>query len=74
MKKTQLERVKNKLKESGYITRNQCLSTYPAITRLSAIMLLLKEEGWEYVGYSSNRDYVYKLVSYPQNKITTLQQ
>ena len=72
MKQTQIERVKGVLIEKGYITRNACLRNY--ISRLGAIMCKLKNEGWEYVGYESEGDYVYKLVSYPQNKVATLQQ
>jgi len=43
--KTQEQRVISKIKEQGFITRNQCLSTFPAITRLGAIICSLKKEG-----------------------------
>lgn len=69
---TQRQRVEKRLKEQGEIGRNECLRVY--ITRLAAIMLDLKKDGWEFLTVERGGDYVYKLVSYPQNKVTTLQQ
>lgn len=68
MSKTQLERVRGKLKERGFITRNQCLTTVPAITRLSAIIQNLEEEGFVFTTKHERGDYVYKVVSYPEVK------
>ena len=68
MSKTQLERVRGKLEEKGMITRNQCLSTFPAITRLSAIIQKLEEEGYIFVTKRSHGDFVYKVVSSPPAK------
>jgi hypothetical protein len=38
--KTQLERVKAKLDRDGFVTRNECLSQFPAITRLGEFEVL----------------------------------
>jgi hypothetical protein len=34
-KLTQCERIRRKLEKDGFVTRNQCLRQFPAITRLS---------------------------------------
>jgi hypothetical protein len=66
---TQTEFVLNKLKEVGYISRNQALSNY--ITRLGAIIDTLKRKGYKIEGaynkgglYAnlSKKDYIYRLV------------
>lgn len=44
MKKSQKQRVINRLLERGEISRNQCLANY--ISRLSAIIQDLEEDGW----------------------------
>jgi len=54
--KTQEQRVISKIKEQGFITRNQCLSTFPAITRLGAIICSLKKEGWNFETENKNLD------------------
>lgn len=64
--KTQLERVKAKLERDGFVTRNECLSQFPAITRLGARIIDLKREGYEIEGEWRGGDYVYKLVAKPQ--------
>ena len=58
---SQLKRVKAKLERDGYITRNECLSQFPAITRLSAIILTLKQEGYQFEAKEDGRDYKYSL-------------
>ena len=65
----QIEFVKQKLLDDGYITRNEALQNY--ISRLSAIIYSLKQDGWNIVGerkeYKKKNgekgyDYVYTLV------------
>ena len=58
MNTTQLQFVKDKLNEDGMISRNHCLRNY--ISRLSAIILKLKNEGYIFTTYiSDNNDYIY---------------
>ena len=70
MKKTQYNFVKKQLLEKGQITRNQALQNY--ITRLSSIILTLKEEGFEIEGsfkkVKGGKDYVYTLQKSPYKK------
>ena len=58
---TQLQRVKNKLRRDKMITRNQCLRVIPAITRLSALIQILEEEGWIFETEHFMGDYRYFL-------------
>ncbi len=73
MKKSQLERVKHKLRTDGYITRNEALKNY--ISRLGALIVILKEMGWEfeakYIDKNGGKDFIYKVISYgnPQGKL-----
>jgi hypothetical protein len=61
---TQLERIKLKLRLHGYVTRNQCLSQFPAITRLGArIEDLERKERYVFRIENTGPDYVYHLVS-----------
>ncbi len=60
MKKTQLTRVKMKLKRDGFITRNECIRNY--ITRLSAIILILRNQGWDFKTSDIKGDYKYELL------------
>lgn len=46
-KLTQLQRVEKRLLERGSISRNECLSTFPAITRLGARIDDLERLGYE---------------------------
>lgn len=71
-KKTQLERVKAKLERDGFVTRNECLSQFPAITRLGARICDLQEEGWTFTTENTGRDYIYRLVSAPQPKTVAM--
>lgn len=66
---TQTERVVKRLLEHGVITRNQCL--YNRISRLSAIIQDLEEEGWEFeADFTEDRtDYYYKLIKSPYKKV-----
>ena len=71
---TQKQWVENILREQGKITRNQCLRNY--VSRLSAIIYMLKQEGWEFeeqyikvktlFGYG--KDYEYKAIKIPKAK------
>lgn len=72
MKPTQFTFVKNCLEQTGEVTRNQCLQNY--ISRLGAIMCVLKKEGWQFTTESrpttkpdgtKGKDFVYKLVMRP---------
>jgi len=64
---TQKELVINKLRTDGFISRNWALSQY--ITRLSALILTLKQEGWELEGENEKRDFYYKVKGSPFKKI-----
>jgi hypothetical protein len=61
--KTQLERVRGKLHRDGFITRNECLSQFPAITRLGARIVDLEKEGYAFEAKHDHRDYRYTLLS-----------
>jgi hypothetical protein len=63
--KTQLERIKAKLARDGYVTRNECLSQFPAITRLGARIDDLERQGYVFQTENTGRDYVYKLITSP---------
>ena len=64
--KSQLKRVEDRLKQCGSISRNECLSN--RITRLSAIIQVLEDKGYEFETFSRNGDYVYKVVISPKDK------
>jgi hypothetical protein len=68
MKKSQRERVISKLKRDGFITRNECLSQYPAITRLSAIIQVLEEKGFEFEPKDLGNDWKYTMTKCPYTK------
>ncbi len=61
--KTQLERVRGRLLAHGWITRNQCLSQFPAITRLGARICDLEAEGYVFKAEWKGGDYCYTLLS-----------
>jgi hypothetical protein len=67
MKIRQIDIVRNILENEGCITRNRCLGMY--ITRLSAIIYKLKQEGWEFKGKNIKTkwgtDYAYQVISQP---------
>lgn len=60
---TQKQRVEKRLREMRIITRNECLRNY--ITRLSAIINDLKNEGWIFETEHFRGDYRYFLKSCP---------
>ena len=60
MKKTQRQIVIDKLKQDGFITRNECLARY--ISRLGAIICDMKHEGWDIEPYRDGKDYGYRLI------------
>ena len=63
MKQSQKKWVIEQLLNNGKIGRNECLRNY--ISRLSAIIKILKNEGWKLRGdfetIGDSRDYVYTL-------------
>ncbi len=64
--KSQKERVIKKLLADGEITRNSCLRNF--ISRLGAIICLLKSEGWDFEASNRDGDYVYKVTVCPFKK------
>lgn len=69
---TQEQRVKKRLIERGYITRNQCLDTRPNITRLGAIICRLKKDGWDFHTDEKNNDFIYTVKVNPIKKLIPL--
>lgn len=75
MKKSQKQIIVGKLRTEGFISRNWCLQHY--ISRLSAIIQNLEEEGWRFEtsrkggNYKTEADYVYTVVKskYPKMEI-----
>lgn len=61
MKKTQRDWVRSILLKEGSISRNYCLANY--ISRLGAIICLLKIEGMDIGGKIEGKDYVYTLLN-----------
>lgn len=62
MKRSQIDRVRYKLNRDGFITRNECVNLqYHKITRLSAIILLLRRLGWKIETIEKDNDTIYKL-------------
>lgn len=66
---TQRDFVIQQLRANGEITRNQCLSRIPAITRLGAIACDLKADGWQLEPSRRGNDYVYKLIETPKRAV-----
>jgi hypothetical protein len=64
MANTQIEFVKKALKNKGFITRNECLREY--ISRLGAIILVLKHEGYHFRTERVKGDYKYVLMLSPE--------
>jgi hypothetical protein len=54
---------------NGVITRNQCLSRFPAITRLSAIIQDLELAGYTFDSHKRDGDWVYTLVEAPKRPL-----
>jgi hypothetical protein len=69
--KSQKDWVVKLLNEHGEISRNYCLQNY--ISRLSAIILMLKKEGWEfgadYRAVNGGQDFIYKVKRSPYRKV-----
>jgi len=65
---SQNERIRRKLARDGYVTRNQCLSQYPAITRLGARIKDLEKEGYIFNAAWRGGDYVYTVVTWPEGQ------
>ena len=63
MKLTQKQQVIQWLEEYGEVSRNQCLSHF--ISRLGAIIIVLKNEGYDFKPEHRGGDYVYKLTTAP---------
>lgn len=58
-KSTQLDWIRERLLETGEISRNQCLRQY--ISRLGARIWDLKKEGYDFEEERRGGDYVYKI-------------
>lgn len=71
MKESQKQFVIRKLREDGYISRNDCLRNY--ITRLGARCNDLQREGWklegEFIKTEHGKDYVYRLIKAPELRL-----
>lgn len=65
-KETQRQKVIGKLLNDGFITRNECLRVY--ISRLSAIIQVLEQEGWEFSAKDDHGDYKYTTIKCPLTK------
>ena len=77
-KQSQKEFVKNELKLHGFITRNKCLRNY--ISRLSAIIFTLRDEGFEFetkfvenknAYNSTEKDFVYNWTNRQKGDVKT---
>lgn len=62
---SQIEKVKYRLEVDGRVTRNWALQNY--ISRLSAIIKVLKNMGYAIKGKKEGTDYVYTLSGSPEN-------
>lgn len=76
MKPTQIQMVKNKLKETGQISRNFCLSQF--VSRLGAIIAVLKMPPYNYE-FSSyyqkterGNDYIYRWINKPKEQVVNI--
>jgi hypothetical protein len=54
---------RGRLHEHGWITRNQCLSQFPAISRFGSRIADLKREGYKFKPEWKGGDYCYTLLS-----------
>ena len=68
MKQSQKDRIVKRLLERGEVTRNEALRNF--ISRLSAIIQDLEEEGWEFKTENRKGDYVYTAIKKPYQTIT----
>lgn len=71
MQKTQLQFIRDHLKQNGHITRNFCLQNY--ISRLGARISDLKSEGMNIKGENlkteHGTDYIYRLIKPKQEQL-----
>jgi len=56
---SQKSRILRKLNKDFFVTRNECLSQFPAITRLVALICDLRKIGYEFDTEDKNGDYKY---------------
>ena len=61
--------VLKQMRETGFVTRNYCLSMFPAITRLGAIVCDLKKDGMDIEASHKDGDYEYRLLDKPKEVI-----
>ncbi len=62
MKDTQISRVLRTLKETGVASRNQFLDLqYDKITRLGAVVCLLRKQGYDITTQETKNDTIYSL-------------
>jgi len=73
MHKSQRLRIIAKLKRDGTVSRNECLSQFPAITRLGAIICSLKKKGWKFTTNDTGKDYVYTWIRPPKKEIVIIE-
>lgn len=64
LNQTQVKMVTDQLTTFGEVTRNWCLQRY--CSRLGALIHNLKKKGWTFSTSNREGDYVYHLVSKPQ--------
>jgi Helix-turn-helix domain len=66
---SQNERIRRKLARDGYVTRNQCLRQFPAITRLGARIKDLEKEGYVFHAAWDHGDYKYTVLRWPDGSV-----
>lgn len=67
-KPSQKDFVLKELRLQGFVTRNWCLQNF--ISRLSSIMLILKQEGINFsTEHMENGDFKYVLIDKPKNVV-----
>lgn len=67
---TQRQRIENRLRERKVITRNECIRNF--ITRLGAIIIELKKDGWKFEAEYFRGDYRYFATYIPPKQETLL--
>ena len=62
MNNTQISRVERTLRETGEVTRNQFLDLpTDKITRLGAVICLLRKQGWDIKTFETKKDTIYRV-------------
>jgi len=64
---SQVEKIKLILEREGQISRNTCLKMY--ISRLAAIIAILKKTGMEFETEEKDGDYIYRLVDRSRDRV-----